>query len=209
MKKNLLLCFTAALFTLHSFATNFNVTISGFAYTNNDLIVNVGDVVTIEAAPLHPLVQVSQATWNANGSTPLPGGFSSTTNFVLTITAAMAGTTIYYVCSNHVLSSGMKGKITVNLAASVRENSVRDFNFTVFPNPVTADSWINISTKKAGKISVTVFDMQGKIIKQMVNTNLLAGEINLRFDAALLQKGNYVVMMRTTEGIMRKQILVQ
>lgn len=191
-------------------AANFNVTIiAGPGYSNNDLTVNVGDVVTIEAAAIHPLVQVSQATWDANGSTALPGGFSATSNFVLNITSAMAGTTIYYVCANHVGISGMKGKITVNVVASVNENRVRNFNFTVFPNPVTSNSWVNISSKNADPVSLTLYDLNGRMVKQLFNRSLNEGEVNFKFDAANLQKGNYILMMRTKEGSLQKQIVIQ
>ncbi|MBX9783157.1 MAG: T9SS type A sorting domain-containing protein [Chitinophagaceae bacterium] len=61
----------------------------------------------------------------------------------------------------------MKGSITVNVIASVTENQKRDFNFTVFPNPVTSNSWLNISTKNAGMASLTLYDLNGRLVKQL------------------------------------------
>jgi plastocyanin len=209
MKKILLVCAAVGFAFYSAKAADFLVSIVGFAYDQPSLTVNVGDVVTIQAGALHPLIQVSQATWNANGSTPLPGGFSSTTNFQLTITSAMAGTTIYYVCGNHVLSAGMKGQINVNLAAGINENRVRDYNFTVFPSPVTAGSWLNMSVKKAGRVTVSVYDLNGRLVSNPVNMTMQAGETNIPFDVAGLQKGTYILLMRTTAGDMRKRILVQ
>lgn len=120
----------------------------------------------------------------------------------------MGGTTLYYVCSNHA-SSGMKGQINVNVAAGIPENSIRDFNFTVYPNPIMADAWINVSVKKAGRISIVMHDMQGRIIQHIVDMNVKAGEITLPLDASRLQKGIYILNMRTTEGMIRKVIVIQ
>ncbi len=208
MKSTFLSFIFASLFFLNASAANFNITINGFSYVLDNITVNVGDQVTIEASSFHPLLQVSQATWNANGTTPLSGGFNSTSNFAFTITAAMGGTTLYYVCSNHA-SSGMKGQINVNVAAGIPENSIRDFNFTVYPNPIMADAWINVSVKKAGRISIVMHDMQGRIIQHIVDMNVKAGEMTLPLDASRLQKGIYILNMRTTEGMIRKEIVIQ
>ncbi len=206
--KPTLLAFIFSLFFLNASAANFNITINGFTYAPDNITVNVGDQVTIEASSFHPLLQVSQATWNANGTTPLSGGFNSTSNFTFTITAAMSGTTLFYVCSNHA-SSGMKGQINVNIAAGIPENSIRDFNFTVYPNPIIADAWINVSVKKAGKISIVMHDMQGRIIQHIIDMNVKPGEMTLPLDASRLQKGTYILQMRTSQGLIKKQIVIQ
>lgn len=208
MKKHFLtLLFFCFYFPL-SYAAAIAITISGFSYTPSSITVNVGDVVTIEASSFHPLLQVSQATWNANGGTQLQGGFNATNNFDLTITASMAGSTIFYVCGNHV-ASGMKGQIIVNVAAGISENQLREFNFTVFPNPVSFNSWINISTKKAGKINLTLFDLQGRIVNHLMNNYLRAGEITMPFNTAYLQKGIYLLQIQTTTGKILKQVVIQ
>ena len=76
----------ASLFFLNTSAANFNITFVNLTYVPDNINVNVGDQVTIDASFTHPLQQVSQATWDANGTTPLSGGFNSTSNFTFTIT---------------------------------------------------------------------------------------------------------------------------
>jgi plastocyanin len=189
------------------FATEYNIDINGFTFTPDNLTVNVGDVVIIEAADFHPLQQVSQSTWNANGNTPLSGGFSSTSPYTLTITAGMAGSTIYYVCAAHV-SGGMKGRINVNVTSSVSDNRLLDYNFTVFPNPVRGVSQLNISTKKTTPVTINLFDANGRMIHQLYYLQIQPGEITLPFNAVALSKGTYFLLMRTSEGTLKKQILV-
>lgn len=208
MKQVLLLLFSFFLLTGVLNAASYTVTISGFSYTPPTLTVNVGDVVTIEASGFHPLVQVSASSWDANDATPLSGGFSSSVTYNLTITAAMAGTTIYYACSNHA-ASGMKGMIDVNVISNIRENQAHDYNFTIYPNPVAADAWLNVSIKKAGKISFSMYDLKGRLVTRFTDINLQAGTITIPFHTAPLQKGLYVLQMRTSQGLLKKQIFIQ
>lgn len=208
MKRILLVCFSALFLFTSAIAATININIVGFSYNPNDVTVNVGDVIIIQAEPFHPLVQVTQGTWNANGNTPMPGGFNETSTYTFTVDAAMAGTSIFYVCGNHVLS-GMKGRINVNVVAGISENRLREFNFTVYPNPVVADAWLNVSVKKAGRILMTMYDMQGRIVQQFVDMNVQPGEFTLPFKTATLQRGTYILQMRTTQGMIQKQILLQ
>lgn len=208
MKRILLVCFSALFLFTSAIAATININIVGFSYNPNDVTVNVGDVIIIQAEPFHPLVQVTQATWNANGNTPMPGGFNETSTYTFTVDAAMAGTSIFYVCGNHVLS-GMKGRINVNVVAGISENRLREFIFTVYPNPVVADAWLNVSVKKAGRILMTMYDMQGRIVQQFVDMNVQPGEFTLPFKTATLQRGTYILQMRTTQGMIQKQISLQ
>lgn len=187
-------------------AAQFNVNISGFSYSPATLTVNVGDVVIIQATNDHPLIQVTLANWNSNN--PVQDGFGSSSDFTLNITAAMAGTTIYYGCSSH-FGSAMKGQINVNVVSGISENRTRAFNFTIYPNPVTADSWMNVSVKTAGKISITVYDLNGRIIRHIIDQQVKAGEFTIPFPVNEMQKGTYIVQMRTARERLEKQILIR
>jgi plastocyanin len=85
------------------------VTNAGFSFSPSLLTINAGDTVRFQLDTIHNAVEVSQATWNANGNTP-NGGFS--VGFgggdVLFTTPG----TYYYVCQPHA-GSGMKGRIVV------------------------------------------------------------------------------------------------
>lgn len=205
MKQLLALFITCGLFSSVK-AAQVNINISGFSYSPDLVTVNVGDVVIIQANSTHPLIQVSQANWNANNG--VQEGFGSSVNYTLTITADLAGTTIYYGCSAH-FSAGMKGRIVVNVVSGISENSTRAFNFTVYPNPVTADSWMNVSVKTAGKISITVYDLNGRMISHLIDQQVKAGEFTIPFPVNEMQKGTYIVQMRTAKERLEKQILIR
>lgn len=105
---SMLLC--ALCLTVAAGATTHTISNSGTSFSPATLSINLGDTVVFSLDPSHNAVEVSQATWNSNGNTPLSGGFSVSFGggtVVLTATG-----TYYYVCSPHA-SLGMKGTITV------------------------------------------------------------------------------------------------
>lgn len=210
MRKKLLIFLSVAFIHAAGYAATVNINIVGLTYSPADVTVNVGDVVNINAAALHPTTQVSAATWAANGTLPIAGAMfvSETSQIIINITAGMAGTTIYYVCENHVSSNSMKGKINVNVSTGVEENSKREFNFTVYPNPVKSNSVLNLSLKKNDNVSLTIYSVDGKSVTNYLQQRMNAGEYTLPFDAAKLESGIYMMQLKTSQGVLRKQILV-
>jgi plastocyanin len=98
------------------------------------LTVNQGDIIHFNLAPPHNVTQVSLATWNVNGTTPLAGGFlfsSGSGDY----TATTPGV-VYYVCTQHVVLHGMKGSITVSALTAINDfHNKKGTN--IFPDPAT------------------------------------------------------------------------
>jgi plastocyanin len=120
------LCFVIMCYSL-SFGTSHTVTNVGTTFSPSTLTITLGDTVQFVIDPtMHNAVQVSQATWNVNGTTsnggfvlPLGGG-----TVVLTDTGPH-----YYVCTFHSFL-GMKGMIIVHAltptTSSLTINSIVD-----------------------------------------------------------------------------------
>ena len=55
----------------------------------------------------------------------------------------------------------------------------------VYPNPFNPTTTINFSLKKSEKISVTIYDLKGQLIKTIINNKLInTGTHNLLWDAS-------------------------
>jgi plastocyanin len=184
------------------------ISINGNSYLPNTLTVNVGDEVIIEASKIYPLAEVNPDSWHVNRLSPQNNGFSSSSNYKILITAAMAGQTIYFGSAAH-LASGMKGRIIVNAVPGIFVSDNRDFNFTVYPNPVKTDSWINIELNKSERISIQVYDMNGRIVRTFIDQQMHAGDMKMPFTLNQLESGNYIVQMRSGNRRINKQIIVQ
>jgi len=95
-------------------ATVHTVTNSGLTFTPANLEVSVGDTVIFNIGSSHNVVEVTQATFNANGTTS-NGGFSLPFGGGTIIIDE--ANTYYYVCQPHA-GAGMKGTIVATAAAS-------------------------------------------------------------------------------------------
>ena len=164
----------------------YKVTSSGTVFTPSVINAVSGDTVTFNLSSNHPVLQVSEATYNAGGSTPFQNGFSfsSGTGSVILTDAG----TYYFICVNHI-GSGMKGKITVTQATGLEIiNPAGDF--AVFPNPVSDKLYIK-SPAGSEPEQIGIYDISGKLVFQPEEKE---GE-NLGTTVFLpgLRKGMYVV----------------
>lgn len=187
-------------------AASYTVTISGTSYSPNTLTVSVGDVVTIQASVAHPLAQVDQTTWNANGTATLSTGWGiKTSNYTFTVSST---NTIYYVCTAHV-TLGMKGQIIVS-TAGVNENALPIGNVSLYPNPAKNNLHVNFTISTATAVSVKIYDITGREIERLMNeTNLQQGSYNYQFDLpSSLNAGNYFVEMATGNQKLTKKLIV-
>ncbi len=97
------------------FATTDTIQTAGFAFSPAVDTVTTADTINfILGSTIHNAVEVAQSTWNADGITPLAGGFS--VPFGGGKVANLPLGTHYYVCQNHA-SLGMKGILVVVSAA--------------------------------------------------------------------------------------------
>ncbi len=208
MKSNLLFICIFLLLSSLSKATNYTISITGFTYSPANLIVNVGDRITIQASASHPLQQVSKTTWDVDGSDPLASGFSSLTDYSFTVTSGMAGSTIYYVCANHA-AFGMKGSIDVTVPSGVGNEIQNSFNFAVFPNPVTSNASVSFVVKQSQKIQLGLYTSEGKLIETIANTVMLPGKQTIPLPVDVLQKGVYILVLNAGKETIRKKILLQ
>jgi plastocyanin len=101
-----------------SFSATHTITNSGFSFSPSTLTINLGDTITFVLAGIHDAREVSQSTWDANGTTS-NGGFE--TPFGGGTVILQTTGTHYYVCINHV-TFGMKGIIVVNPSTFIHES---------------------------------------------------------------------------------------
>jgi plastocyanin len=189
----LIFTFTAAAQQTHT------ITASGNSFTPATLTVNVGDQVQFDAGANHPVLQVSQATWDANGTTPLTGGFSFPTGSG-TFTPETAGT-VYYVCTSHV-QLGMKGSITVTLATGINDQTTD--RGRLYPVPAI-DHIIYESPGNAIIDEIRILDLTGRPVIQMKGLEHPSGQFKI--DVSGLNKGMYIIRIRSGESTIIKKFL--
>ncbi len=196
-----------SILTISMKATSYTVSISGFAYSPATLTVTVGDVVTISASGTHPLAEVSQTTWNANGTATLSTGFGTkTSNYTFTISSA---SDIYYVCTNHV-SMGMKGMITVS-SVGVKEQTNQISGINIFPNPAKNQFSVKFNSSENGNVTAKLYSICGQEIESLVvNKDFIVGTTTLNFDLQNhIPAGVYFVQLNYNSKKITKKLIIE
>jgi len=177
--------------TSSSYSTTHTITNSGFTFSPSSITIDLGDTVKFVLGSIHNAREVSQATWDVNGTTsnggfdlPFGGG-----TVVLTQTG-----THFYVCTPHA-SGGMKGSITVNSTTDVKSmsGSIQDHFILMqnFPNPFNPSTTISFNIPTPLFVSLKVFDCIGKEVATISSGVMPAGRHNINWNAAELPSGVY------------------
>ena len=186
-----------SMFSLIGFSANKQITNVGFTFSPSSLTIEAGDNVTFVLEGIHNAVEVSQATWNANGTTALPGGFSVPFGGGELLPAQLPVGTHYYVCTNHV-SSGMKGIIIVGTATGIEE-SPGQTDISIFPNPA-----MDLITVKAGN---NLFGTQYYLTDQN-GSQILTGKIDSETTSINISQFKNGIYLFRLEGQKRRSIKV-
>jgi hypothetical protein len=91
------------------------------------------------------------------------------------------------------------------VAAGIAENHF-DANITLFPNPASEKMTIDLSALNDKKVSLEIFDVQGKQVKTISNINVSSKTV---VEVAELTKGNYVLHVITNDGIIKRNFIKQ
>ena len=80
----------------------------------------------------------------------------------------------------------------------------------VYPNPCSENTNIDLSIVESGVFDIHLYSPNGQLIKQIVNRELLLpGDYTYPLNTGNLPKGLYNLLIKTKEGIVQKNLLVQ
>jgi len=208
MKKAILFLLITLATTSISFSTTHTITNSGFSFLPSSITINIGDTVKFVLESIHTAREVSQATWNANGTTS-NGGFDLP-NGGGTVVLNQAGI-YYYVCVPHA-SFGMKGTITVNSVTDVKTiNETIPDNFILmqnYPNPFNPATTISFSLPSKSFVSLKVFDALGREVATLVNEELSAGNHSRQWNGENMSSGIYFYRLQAGSFTETKKLIL-
>jgi plastocyanin len=148
MKKRFLFAALAVLGFSRVNAATITINNSGFTFSPSTANCTTADEIVFNISGSHNAVEVSEATWNANGSAALSGGFSLNFGGGTLAAGSLSVGTHYYVCSPHA-SAGMKGKLVVSGGSSGSTFTINNAGLTFTPAEIT------ISTNDAVVFSIS------------------------------------------------------
>src|SRR6056297_118933 len=131
----------------------------------------------------------------------------------------LEGVTTYYWWVRAVNSAGVSNWSEVRQFTTMEATSVTDVSSGIpqslelsqnYPNPFNPSTEIEIGLSEAGEVRLTVFDMLGRSVGDIVNDNLPAGRYSFSFDASNLTSGTYIYRLEThSETRTRKMTLIK
>ncbi|MEZ4991462.1 MAG: T9SS type A sorting domain-containing protein [Saprospiraceae bacterium] len=89
-----------------------------------------------------------------------------------------------------------------------------DTGLEVFPNPFTTEVTIRFYLQEAGQTTLNIFDLQGRLVRQLHQETLDAGSYQWQWDGTgrggnRLPSGMYLVQLRSAEVVVNKRVLFQ
>jgi plastocyanin len=173
----------------------------GFTFSPDSISAVVGDTIVFNINANHDAVEVSQATWNINGTTS-NGGFSVPFGGGATVVTQVK--TYYYVCQNHA-SMGMKGRLFVTSPTGLPPVFVCEYTgFDMFPNPASSSVTIQANLATGKEHSLKIFNILGNCICQEANI-----PYNYKFNLAGIPDGVYILEVRSGEALVQKRLVVR
>lgn len=186
-----------------SFGAVYDVAIANFAFDPDVLEIQVGDSIrwTNDDSFNHTTTSNS-GVWDS-------GNLSQGASFVFQFTEAGS---FDYICTIH---PSMTGMITVT-ELGVDSESVIVENFrlnSTYPNPFNPSTKISFTTEKAVDVFVTIYSIEGTVVKDFGKWTVPRGHHILEWDGKdmnfqLLSSGVYILKMQAEDKIYTGKMLL-
>jgi plastocyanin len=204
MKKLLL---SIALFSIGAagFTATVTITNSGTSFNSAAVTITLGDNISFSLGSNHNAVEVSQATYDAKGNTPLEGGFSVAFGGGTVASNLLTAGIHYYVCTPHA-ALGMRGTITVLEPTGISLNTSAE-GVSIYPNPTNGNFKLRINSSQPTKeYQLEIFNVLGS--KVYSKSDIQSQGIN-SVDVADLPKGTYLVKIYSGREMYNRKIIVR
>jgi hypothetical protein len=99
--------------------------------------------------------------------------------------------------------------------AEIHDNTTLGLNesqntngFKVFPNPVVETFTIELSLTENTNLEISIFDISGKVVKELYNGKGLQGENIFSFNKANLSKGTYFLIIKNNLNTIKNEKII-
>jgi len=161
----------------------------------------------VHSNPVNPALRNYQLAAAINNSTfswiDTDVNLNSTSNYIYYIVKAYYSTTL----SDETNSVGAYGQYNPSKQASeVDENIV--LSLSNYPNPFNPETTISYSIPKSSLVNITVYDLLGRIIAELINEIKEAGSYEVNFNAENLPSGLFIYKLTTNVNIVTKKMML-
>jgi plastocyanin len=206
MKKFLFLFVFSTMMIGVAYSVQHTITNVNATFSPATLNINLGDTIIFDLADAHNAIEVTEATYLANGNTS-NGGFQVPFGGGTLVLEATG--TYYYVCFPHA-SIGMKGIINVTGPTALTNINEMVQDISVSPNPATDYFNLTLSSSRETNYSVWLSDITGAMIPLQVEGQLQEGLNKTTFTMNHpMSSGLYLVYVKTAEQTYVRKLVIQ
>lgn len=159
------------------------------------------------------LASSTKVTANPSSGTIRPGG-SQTITLTLDASTLSVGN---YVGQVNIVTNGGNIVIPIDYAVDVKKESGLPTEYSLsqnYPNPFNPSTTIEFAIPRYDEVSLIVYDMLGREVAELVNDKLSAGNYEVQFNAASINRrissGVYIYRLKTRNySSTRKLVLIK
>jgi plastocyanin len=204
--KKILLALLVSTFFMNSFGTTFNITNVGTTFSPATITITQNDNITFTLASAHDAVEVSKATWDANGNTPIIG-FQLPFGGGTVLGSSLSVGVHYFVCEPHA-AFGMKGSITVQGTLAAPYIKTQN-DMMIYPSPAKDHITVQLNTSTSTPVEIKLFNLQGRLVDVLFPKTNFSGLLLRTFSLnKVTGAGIYFVQITTGEDSAYKKIVI-
>ena len=138
--------------------------------------------------------------WSTGAAGPLPRGMAF----------SAGGDTLYVAHFDSSATPAIRRIIKTDISSVTKTGGVpTGFELEQnFPNPFNPTTEIRFSITAAGKTTLIVYDMLGRVVRGLVNGNLAPGNYSANFNAGDLSSGMYIYVLTSGDGRLTKKMVL-
>lgn len=84
----------------------------------------------------------------------------------------------------------------------------RSVSLSAYPNPFNSTAMIHFELPVTGEVKMTVYDVTGRQVAELVHRTMPAGEHSINYDGSTLSSGIYFVSLRTPQRTMTTKLVL-
>jgi hypothetical protein len=100
-------------------------------------------------------------------------------------------------------------KVDVDKPVSVHSANPMDIKLMFGPNPFSKSSWLRFHLDQTKSVEIAIFDITGKVVKQIESNELVSGNHHYQIDADGMTSGIYFLHIDTKENNYMLRLMIQ
>ena len=152
---------------------------------------------------LHASTHTAPSTWIFQWTAPTNG---EAVTFYYAVNPADSSNSVLDIPGNPVYFANVTIQSTTGFNG-INEIASKISNLNVFPNPVSREFGMSFNLKQSESVSASVYSLDGKLMQELVNDKMNAGNVYRTFDINGLSSGIYLLKLNVGDATVTRKIV--